>query len=297
MSSVLQWVTRRLRRLAAFCRSEWRVVATIGPIAAMGLAVVRWNTYQRGRSVGDWQIQLPRWRSPVKGRYGTSDLEVFMQIFVREEHAWVRALTPKASGMLILDCGANVGYASIFFLRLFPRAMVIAIEPDAENFAVLRENLESYETHVKLLRAGVWSHKIPLDFGLQPFRDGKHWSRQVREAVGDSGGEVLSVTIPELLSASGYDRIALLKVDIEGAEAIVFTGNCHDWLASTDAIAVELHDDTHYGHASDIFHHAIRGQGYQLGRRGELTIAVRPSSCSSQPFLHWCTQPALIADR
>ena len=296
MISFLQWVTRRLRRWAAVCRSEWRVVATIGPIAAVDLAVVRWNTYQHGRLEGAWRIRLPCWMSPVKGRYGTSDLDVFMQIFVREEHAWVRALTPKANDMLILDCGANVGYASIFFLRLFPRAMVIAIEPDAENFAVLRVNLENYETRVKLLQAGVWSHKTPLDFGLQPFRDGKHWSRQVREAVGDSGGEVLSVTIPELLNASGYDRIALLKVDIEGAEAILFTGNCHEWLARTDTIAVELHDDTHYGHASDIFHRAIRGHGYQLGRRGELTIAVRQSSCSSQQFLHWCTQPALIAD-
>ena len=272
---LLRTSLRPVRRWANAARFELRGLAALGAKAAIQLAIIRWNTYWRRRVAGLWQVSLPRWSTPVIGRYGASDLDVFKQIFIRQEHAWASALQEGVDGMLILDCGANVGYASIFFLRLFPSAKVIAIEPDAENFTVLRENLEHAGNDVQLVQAGVWSHNSPLVMERRTFRDGKHWSRQVCESGTDNHEVVASVTIPELLEASGHDRISLLKVDIEGAEAVVFAGDCHAWLDRTDAIAIELHDDTHFGNASAIFHDAIKDQSYRIARSGELTIATR----------------------
>ena len=268
-------VLRRVRRLADAGRFHVRALFTIGTGAAFQLAMIRWNTHRLGRATGLWQVRLPRWSTPVVGRYGASDLDVFEQIFVRQEHAWATSLEEGPDGMFILDCGANVGYASIFFLRLFPSAKVVAIEPDAENFTVLRANLEHTKRDVQLVQAAVWSHNSPLVMERRAFRDGKHWSRQVCES-GTEGDEVVaSVTIPEVLEASGHDRISLLKIDIEGAEAVVFANDCRAWLDRTDAIAIELHDDTHFGNASAIFRDAIRDQGYRIARSGELTIATR----------------------
>lgn len=71
-------------------------------------------------------------------------------------------------------------------------------------------------------------------------------------------------------------RISLLKVDIEGAEAVVFGRDCQSWLGKVDAIAIELHDDSGFGNASGIFFDAIRGHGFEVSSVGELTICQRP---------------------
>src|SRR5215204_3393788 len=40
----------------------------------------------------------------------------------------------------ILDCGANIGLASLFFKRHYPAARITAFEADPEIAAILREN-------------------------------------------------------------------------------------------------------------------------------------------------------------
>src|ERR1041385_3761622 len=74
---------------------------------------------------------------PFYGRIGSSDWEVFIQIFVNQEYRCVEDIHDPE---LIIDCGANVGYASLYFLTKFPRAHIIAIEPDRANFDMLLRN-------------------------------------------------------------------------------------------------------------------------------------------------------------
>ncbi len=46
-------------------------------------------------------------------------------------------------------------------------------------------------------------------------------------------------------------------MDIEGAEAVVFSKNYESWLPFVDNIAMEIHDDSSFGAASDIVLSAI----------------------------------------
>lgn len=39
---------------------------------------------------------------------------------------------------LIIDGGANVGYSPIWFALKYPRAQILAVEPDSENFSLLK---------------------------------------------------------------------------------------------------------------------------------------------------------------
>lgn len=39
------------------------------------------------------------------------------------------------------------------------------------------------------------------------------------------------------------DRIDILKIDIEGAESVLFSQDCHDWLSRTNCLAIEIHDE------------------------------------------------------
>jgi FkbM family methyltransferase len=210
---------------------------------------------------------------PLAIRCDTSDLSVFRQIFVRREYG---CLDDLPDVRLVIDCGANVGYSSAYFLSRFPNCRVVAVEPDPGNFAMLQRNLSPYGGRVRLVRAGVWSHTVGLVMSQDPYRDGREWSKQVRLCRPGEEPDFEGVDIGSLLSASGCGRVSLLKMDIEGAEAVVFSDNYQPWLPSVDAIAVELHDDSCFGQASEVFYSAIGGPGFQVSRSGELTICRRP---------------------
>jgi hypothetical protein len=62
-------------------------------------------------------------------------------------------------------------------------------------------------------------------------------------------------------------------VDIEGAEAVVFSRNIEHWLKHVDNIVIELHDDSMFGPASELVVNAISTQGnFAISRSGELTV-------------------------
>lgn len=215
---------------------------------------------------------------PLYFRLGSTDLDVFHQIFTELEYAPLCALRDVRT---VVDCGANVGYASAFFLSQFPACRIVAVEPDRNNFSMLQRNLRPYAPRYEAVRAGVWSDSVPLTMSTEPYRDGREWSIQVRPVEANETAEVWGISMGSLLDASGVDRVSLLKMDIEGAEAVVFRENV-EWLDRVDAIAIELHDDSRFGQATDVFNAAIRGRGFIVSYSGELTICRRPEQ-SGEP--------------
>ena len=206
-------------------------------------------------------------------RANSSDVDVFSQIFVEKEYACLADLVDVD---LIIDAGANVGYSSVYFLSHFPKCRVIAIEPDGDNFTSLLKNLAPYGERAQALKRGIWSKSAELGIDDAIYRDGREWTRQVRECEDGETGDIRAVTVAELLLQSGRHKLSLLKMDIEGAEAVVFADpSCQQWLPKTEAIAIELHDDSGFGPASDLFHAAIRDQRFQISHSGELTICLR----------------------
>jgi FkbM family methyltransferase len=200
-------------------------------------------------------------------------MDVFDQIFLQQEYACLNDLSNVG---LVIDCGANVGYSSAYFLSRFSQCCVIAIEPDPKNYSALQRNLAPYGTRVKLINAGIWSQTAQLVISQDKYRDGREWARQVRECGKGEKADIEGIDVGSILSEAGSERISLLKMDVEGAEAVVFSENYDSWLHRVDAIAIELHDDSVFGNASDVFSSAINGQGFELSRSGELTICRRP---------------------
>jgi FkbM family methyltransferase len=211
-------------------------------------------------------------RYPLVARGNTSDLSVFSGVFVRRAYA---NLACGASPGLIIDCGANVGYSSAYFLSRFPVSRVVAVEPDPTNFALLQENLAPYGDAVRAINSAVWSHPAGLVIEEAPYRDGRQWSRQVRECRPGEPATMIGVDVGTLLADSGYARISILKMDVEGAEAVVFARNYEDWIERVDVLAIELHDDSCFGDSTTIFRRAMDRRGFTYRRRGELTLCRR----------------------
>ena len=124
---------------------------------------------------------------------------------------------------LILDIGANVGYASILYANVWPKAKILAVEPEPGNLALLRENLTGYP-QVTIVPGAVWPRSARLCI-KNPGSPG--YAFQVSPT---DGGEIAGYTLSDLLEISGLKRIDLLKIDIEGGEKDLFEESAATWV-------------------------------------------------------------------
>ena len=61
---------------------------------------------------------------------------LYREIFV--EHSYRRAGFPGRAVDVVLDVGANIGLASMYFKQEHPAAVVVAAQPVPDTFAALR---------------------------------------------------------------------------------------------------------------------------------------------------------------
>jgi FkbM family methyltransferase len=229
--------------------------------------------HRRLRSGPPYALYSRYARHPMRCRPNTSDVDVFQQIFGFREY---RCLDEVHDASLIVDCGANVGYSTAYFLSRYPQAKVIAVEPDPENFAVLAANVTPYGARCCAIRSAVWSSKAGLVMCEEPFGDGREWARTVRPSRAGETPLMTAVDIGTLLDESGMDRISILKIDIEGSEAQLFSANYERWLHRVDNLVIELHGER----CRRIFADAIKHAGFTVSECDELTVCRQPATAT-----------------
>jgi len=186
-------------------------------------------------------------------RAGTSDEGVINEVFTRRSYdlrlldrrpaqhrrADILAFLEREQSRtgkrpLIIDAGANIGATPIYFLSEFPTSRIVAIEPDAGNFELMRRNVEGVP--VDCMRAAVAARP-----GRVRVSDPGEGNWGLRTVPSDDG-EVGCVTMNDILehyAATHFPFIA--KIDIEGGEADLFSANI-EWVERMPIVAIELHD-------------------------------------------------------
>jgi len=144
---------------------------------------------------------------------------------------------------LILDAGANIGASVLFFAWRYPAARIIALEPEAGNFALLARNCAG-RGQIACLQAALASCDGELRL-FDPGRSTDAFRTLDEDQAGEHGhamGVVAAYGVETLLARFGDGATPLLaKIDIEGAEREVFSAHT-DWVQAFPAIAIELHD-------------------------------------------------------
>lgn len=178
-------------------------------------------------------------RFPVYLRVRTSDFQCYKQVFEKKEYAFEVSRQPRT----IVDIGANIGLASIYFANEFPEARIFAVEPDLSNFQLLQNNTAPYRQITPILGA-VWNENIELQI-VDPGTGKWGFIAQRTDVKNGQPGKmherVRGLTMPCLLQEVGIDQVDILKVDIEGSEKELFGGRL-DWINRVDAIIIETHD-------------------------------------------------------
>jgi FkbM family methyltransferase len=147
------------------------------------------------------------------------------------------AFRSNSSSPRILDCGANVGLASLFFHRLYPDARITAFEADPALFAILDTNLAANDANVVERRqVALWTST-----GTLAFRSEGSDSGMIGALPGAVAGREITVPSLRLRDVLDEGQVDLLKLDIEGAEGAVLA-DCEPALHRVKAIVMDLHE-------------------------------------------------------
>lgn len=176
------------------------------------------------------QNRLPRsWRRPqkllltykaksftlwVNDRTG---LAAFKEIFIDREYELPDVRDPK----VIIDAGANIGVASLYFLLEYPDSRVYAIEPDPDTCEILRKNVAAYPS------ASVHQYALSdvdgsIDFFANP--ESSIGSSMLARSPNARAIRVPALTMDSFLQKQGLASVDVLKFDIEGAEETMIRG-------------------------------------------------------------------------
>jgi FkbM family methyltransferase len=179
-------------------------------------------------------------------RPDNSDAATFNQVFVDRSYdlrpfgqnkrvmdTYARIL---ASGRrpVIIDGGANVGAAALWFQAHFPEACIIAIEPNPPTAEICRLNASDHAA-IQVVEAALGSS--PGFVRLESTNES--WATQT---IREEGAGTTLMTIEEAQALAGPDsELFIVKIDIEGFEADLFGSNTK-WLANTPVVMIEPHD-------------------------------------------------------
>lgn len=125
---------------------------------------------------------------------------------------------PPRRPQLIVDLGANIGAATVFFLERFPSAHVVAVEPDPFTYRRLAANV-GRDPRVTLIQAAV-TGRPSTEVDL--FASQASWDSRVVPEPSSATVRVPAGTLAQILQSIGVDRVDILKIDVEGMEHEIF---------------------------------------------------------------------------
>lgn len=215
----------------------------------------------------DSRITLPKLSFPFYLRKKTSDLQTFNQVFLNMEYGYKLSFTPK----FIIDCGANIGLATLFFKSKYPSSTIVSIEPETSNYKSLLKNTKKYN-NIYTIQAGIWNKNTFLN--VEDVWNFGNWGFVCTEVNKNEKNCIQALTINDIMLRFKKTEIDLLKIDIEGAELEVFSSNYEEWLPKTKVLMIELHDAYRVG-CSNSFFKAIVNYNFSIYHSGENIVCIR----------------------
>ncbi|MET3351798.1 UNVERIFIED_ORG: FkbM family methyltransferase [Arthrobacter sp. UYEF1] len=177
-----------------------------------------------------------------------------------------------SSDGLIVDVGANIGNHTVYFGSFFKNP-VLAIEPVAINYELLQRNISenSLNEQVSTVQCVVWDKESDFEmFNNIPENGGTF------QAI-ESGKQPHSIEGRTLNDIVGDRPVALLKIDVEGAENKVVEGGLSVIARDKPTIVAESHSPEAYRGLSDL----LIPMGYEVvaeGGRSVNYVWVHPES-------------------
>jgi FkbM family methyltransferase len=171
-----------------------------------------------------------------------SELHGIREVFVQGDYAIAAPHPPS----VILDLGANIGAASVYFATRWPSARIVAVEPDPDEYERLVRNTSPFGWVTALhLAAAAEDGQATLYRG-----DDTLTGSLLPQPDAPTGIPVQAVSLDSLMDGACGGHIDLLKFDIEGSEYTVLR-SC-ERSAEIAMLVGELHEEM-MGCSLDVF--------------------------------------------
>lgn len=154
---------------------------------------------------------------------------------VAMEVSGYKKLNP-ADGGTLLDIGGNIGAVARWWMKN-GGDRVISVEPEPENAALLRKNLEEFGDRATVIEAAAVNQTAPKTLGLYLNNGINKGAHTLRETRGRNSIEVQTVPLFDLFRT--YNPHAV-KIDIEGGE-FQLLDEILSLPADTNRFAIEYH--------------------------------------------------------
>lgn len=137
-------------------------------------------------------------------------------------------------GSTVVDIGAHVGYYTLLSARAVgPHGRVIAVEPDPDNAALLRENIRRNRLgNVTVVEAAAWRETTRLQLRRDPVNTGDN-----RIVLGVDGYDVPAAALDELVAGL---PVSLVKIDAQGTDHVALEGIQHTLTRCRPVVFIEF---------------------------------------------------------
>lgn len=213
-------------------------------------------------------VKSKKFKNNIYLRKDQSDPFIFEQVFIEQQYKFDYA--EDRSVKWIIDAGANIGLAAIFFSEKYPDAKIISIEPDKNNFELLKKNTLNYP-NVYPVNAALWYQNELLDISN---KDEKSAGYMIESAKESNENLIQAVTVSGLMEQYKINEISILKLDIEGSEKEIFQYGSAEWLPHCKAVITELHDWMKAG-TSKVFFAEMAKYNWMTYVKGENIICLQ----------------------
>ena len=135
---------------------------------------------------------------------------------------------------LIIDCGANIGCSAMHFATTFSKSMVVSIEPEVNNFSLMKENCSGFG-NIEFLHKAIGSSD-----GYVSINNSDDDNNAFRTSRSDDE-DIEAVSVNSILQR--YKELVpfIIKIDIEGFEDDLFSTNT-EWIENFPLLIIETHD-------------------------------------------------------
>lgn len=164
---------------------------------------------------------------------------LFEEIFFKNEYFF----SYDGDAPVIIDCGANIGFAVLFFKWVYPDSTVYAFEPDKATFELLQRNVKRNGlSNVHLYNAAVADVDGTIDFFVDSDEPGSLVMSTNKERMSKHKVVVDAVSLPRFFRENNIRSVDYFKMDIEGSEADVVQNLVeHGLLEVSQKYCIEYH--------------------------------------------------------
>lgn len=235
---VLNWVAEEFRKSPYSLRNDGDHLTIVDEVGRREIWLSRANTVYAPDMANSFEYYFSSVESELRDGISVVDFSVprehklvgfddFPLVFpsLAEPHQTCSQYLDFAElkpGDVVIDLGGYSGTTAIEFSKAVgPEGLVIVAEPDPVNANACRENFSRHATvndleNIVLEEAAVSDQAGTISFSAE----GAMGASSV-DIVGDYRGDVIevaAVTLADLIEKHAIDRLAFLKIDIEGAE-------------------------------------------------------------------------------